>query len=361
METILKNIDFQYVLIILALTLTYQYPIIVIMKQIKNEYKSGKNDRIFSYFLTIILLFTSFIMQLVIYFYIKWFRENDITMDLLFTFLPIAVLWGLIFISTLIYHTLMDKEKINRKLAAFTERIFDSSNRIKEDVRRKSTHIIFMGLFIGGTILALKIAMIVIPCWRKPAFFLEIWEYNPSNPTDTFFMMKLLNGEIYNYEIPWVHFLYMLIFTISGYCFLIFEAVRHSKVLYFPTNLLLVRFLRKEEVDSFASYFYFFVAMSVVSIFLPPLEVLAIVGVFALGDPAASQIGMRFGKRHILINKKKTWEGAIAGFLGSFIAVWIFLGPIYGILSALLVLFIDIFTEEVIHISDNLLAPIMLM
>ncbi|MFX0106479.1 MAG: hypothetical protein ACFE75_13465, partial [Candidatus Hodarchaeota archaeon] len=61
---------------------------------------------------------------------------------------------------------------------------------------------------------------------------------------------------------------------------------------------------------------------------------------------------------NILWNKKKTWEGTIAGMITTFIICLFFVGIYLSGMFSLVFLIFDIFTNKPIRLSDNLLIPI---
>lgn len=79
--------------------------------------------------------------------------------------------------------------------------------------------------------------------------------------------------------------------------------------------------------------------------------------ILAIGDPMAHIIGKYYGKRKIIINKKKLLEGTLAGtFFGtiaaSFYVPWhvAFFGAAFGMMAEAIEL-------EVFHLDDNFFIP----
>lgn len=90
----------------------------------------------------------------------------------------------------------------------------------------------------------------------------------------------------------------------------------------------------------------------------PPMVLFSILGICSISDLMTSQIGIRYGKRHIKWNKDKTWEGTLAGILSAFIICFLFIGLIWALIFTLIFFIFDIFTTKPVNISDNLIVPI---
>ncbi len=100
--------------------------------------------------------------------------------------------------------------------------------------------------------------------------------------------------------------------------------------------------------------FYFYLS-SAVSLFLFPLPVaLLSITVLALGDSFSTAVGI-FGKRKIFYNRRKTWEGTIAGFAAAFAGCFL-INPYLALPAA----FFGMFVESLpLKIDDNLTMPIL--
>ncbi len=100
--------------------------------------------------------------------------------------------------------------------------------------------------------------------------------------------------------------------------------------------------------------FYFYLA-SAVSLFIFPQSVaLLSITVLALGDSFSTAVGI-FGKRKIFYNRKKTWEGTLAGFAASFAGCFL-ISPYLALPAA----FIGMLVESLpLKIDDNLTIPIL--
>jgi len=96
----------------------------------------------------------------------------------------------------------------------------------------------------------------------------------------------------------------------------------------------------------------------VAALLTPPMVFLTILGLSSLADLATSQLGIRYGKNKIKWNNDKSWQGTIAGLVVCFIICLLFLGFYWALIFTLAFLVFDIFTNEPLNISDNLLIPI---
>lgn len=267
--------------------------------------------------------------------------------------------WLAVFISSILYKLFGDPQKIKSLDKKMQED--NIRNPIMEDTKRKLFHIIFyLLLWVGIYIMSYQI--ILFESWfsQPENYELRVWGYNRENPAEIFYYFRLLAGNATFIENPGIAVLFLFIFVIGGFVSITLEAIRYSKVFYFPTNQFIIFLLRKKEINSIASHFFMFLAFSFSSFILPPLLAITVMGVVFIGDAAASQFGMRWGKIKIKINPKKSWIGTIAGAIVSFLVSVFFIGVIYGIITAVVFAFIDIFTEKPINISDNLSVPIVL-
>lgn len=149
-------------------------------------------------------------------------------------------------------------------------------------------------------------------------------------------------------------------FIISAYGFVVFEAIRHSKTLYFPTTPWFTKYLRSDEQNNIATYCFFFLSSQFAVFLICPVLAISILGVTTIGDLLASQFGMRWGKRRFSFNPKKTRLGTLAGCTGSFFICLLFLGPIYALAATTIFFITDILTDTPVKLSDNLLNPVLI-
>ena len=139
---------------------------------------------------------------------------------------------------------------------------------------------------------------------------------------------------------------------------LVNEFTRKNKYLGFALNFIPMLLLSEEEKEKYGTYLYFAIGNMFAAFICPPMAFFAILAMSSIGDLVPSQVGIRYGKTQIPWNKKKTFEGTIAGSLASFFLCFFFVGFIYALILAFAFMSIDLFTRKPINISDNLLIPI---
>ncbi|KKM47406.1 hypothetical protein LCGC14_1558740, partial [marine sediment metagenome] len=156
----------------------------------------------------------------------------------------------------------------------------------------------------------------------------------------------------------WLYPLFFFSFYTVCLFIITIEFSRKSKFFSFPLNIIPKLYLSETEREKYGTYLYFSIGQMFSAFISPPMVFLAILGVSCISDSMTSQIGIRYGKRHILWNKKKTWEGVIAGIITTFIICVLFVGMLWGLIFTVIFSLFDIFTDKPINISDNLLIPI---
>lgn len=130
------------------------------------------------------------------------------------------------------------------------------------------------------------------------------------------------------------------------------KKIRAGKSNVSPVHSVFEKFERSG--GNYRGAFYFYIA-SAVSLFLFPLSVAALsITVLALGDSFSTAAGI-FGKRKIFYNRKKTWEGTLAGFFVSFASCFL-INPYLAFPAA----FFGMLAESLpLEIDDNLTIPIL--
>ncbi len=189
-------------------------------------------------------------------------------------------------------------------------------------------------------------------------------------PFDDFF-----NNHLLNYE-PYMGQTLILFAFIAVFFLLLFtDLVRIYKPKYYLLKSISQQW-RAHELHSFGPHVHMLMGCIFVAVFFrPPIAAVALT-ITALGDGIATIIGVTKGKRPLKKGSKKTWEGAIAGFLSSFILgfmlyfTMINLAPIYpgsfyqgtilggiiiSLVGAVTFFFIDYISPP---ISDNILNPV---
>ncbi|TXT56286.1 MAG: Cytidylyltransferase family protein [Promethearchaeota archaeon] len=230
---------------------------------------------------------------------------------------------------------------------------FNQTSLAKRDNVRKINHVF---IFIG---------MVVV-------WFIGVYSvYSVSGSLDGMIPeendMVSLYLRIFNYPggfsisllaLGWFYYVLFFFFYAFFFFMLINEISRKSVSLKFPTNLFTSLFLTEKEKKYYGSYFYFAVGHLFASFITPPLVYFAILGISSLADLSASQVGIRFGKRRIVWNNNKTWEGTIACGLISFFITFLFLGFWWALIFSIIMVAIDLLTSKPLDISDNLLIPL---
>ncbi|MHA1729094.1 MAG: hypothetical protein ACTSWY_10220 [Promethearchaeota archaeon] len=349
---------------IIFIFVAYLYPTIFFIKNTISEFRKDRENTkghtgnnllciflfLFLFFNTIYILICLWIVAYEYYFIV-----------LMFTIVPIGIFWFLFLASTVLYRKIgkIDTLEKNKKLQFQLKYSEGDKNSVKWDIKRKASHIAFFFILYIIIIVAISVGKSFNPSLIGSTNL--IWEFESESTTAELYYLDFLINPSVIIEFGFVHLLLIIGYIISTYIFVMFEVIRHSKFIYFPTTPWFTRFLRKDELKSVASYCFFFLSTQFTAFLLPPVLSIAIIGVSSIGDSLSSQIGLRFGKKiKISVNPLKSWIGAIAGATGSFLIGILFLGPIYGLVVAITFLLVDIFTEKPIKISDNLLNPVLM-
>jgi dolichol kinase len=136
------------------------------------------------------------------------------------------------------------------------------------------------------------------------------------------------------------------------------DMVRKSDFFYMPIKHTMMSLMRPKELCITCSSVEMTMGFAIAALFLPPLPMMAISFIIVFSDTFASQFGMRLGKTKLPWNKAKSVQGTLAGFVVSFGAI-MFVGPIWGLVCVFIFVVVDLFTEEPIPLSDNLLYAIL--
>ncbi|MFW9867716.1 MAG: hypothetical protein ACFFEN_16600 [Candidatus Thorarchaeota archaeon] len=271
-------------------------------------------------------------------------------------FLGIPILSSLVF--TLISTGLSNlyKKLFKRDILKFKARMDEKVkawSKVKKDVYRKLNHVL---VFISLIILWIISLSVVISITKSSSGMIPLEEnlflvYLTilSNPNLIFSIL---------YSLGW--FYYVLFFFFYTFCFLTLasEFARKSHRFTFSFNFFTRFYLSEEEKRNYGTYLVFFIGHMFAAFISPPMVFFAILGVSSIADLMTSQIGIRFGKKPIFWNKKKTWEGTIAGFLSAFLICVFFIGFFWALIFACAFLVFDIITDKPLNLSDNLLTPI---
>ena len=111
----------------------------------------------------------------------------------------------------------------------------------------------------------------------------------------------------------------------------------------------------QSELNGFAAaplYFAFGILLTLV-VFPSPASGAA-VAMFCLGDSAASLFGGLISTS-LPFNKRKTWEGSLAGFFFAFLAGTFFVSPILALIGAAIAMTVEVLP---LPVNDNVLVPV---
>ena len=325
-------------------------------------YFSYKSD-ILNNILSVGALFFVFINVLL--FLILMVQDEDLHQETLplFTFtllLPIVLVGATILISTALVglFRLTAKEKDISKFENRMENKLKELSKIKKDIMRKINHVlIFIGL-VG----VWYISYDTVRGYAKNDDNNKNIKIDPDTTNMLYLYFRILTKpkSIENIMLSLQWFYYVLFFFFYIFCIimLVNELTRKTRYLAFPFNILPILIMSDEEKQSYCTYLYFSIGQMFAAFLCPPMVFFAILGMSSIGDLMTSQIGIRYGKRHISWNTNKTYEGTIAGTITCFIICVIFIGPFYGLLLAGAFMIFDMITSEPIKLSDNLLIPI---
>ncbi len=260
----------------------------------------------------------------------------------------------LIVISTLIVHifkkiTNKDLSEFNKKL----ELIQKGWSKTKKDSFRKINHIF---IFIGLVVVWFVGLYIVYIITNSSAGMIP----EENNMLLQYFKLGNESGSIIEVLFSFGWFYYILFFFFYLLCMFMLanEFTRKSKYISFPFNFFTKLYLTEKEHDNYGTYLFFAIGQMFAAFTSPPMIFFAILGISSISDLMTSQIGIRYGKSHIAWNKKKTWEGTIAGTLITFIICFLFIGIFWSLIFSIVFLTLDILTNKPINVSDNLLIPI---
>lgn len=288
------------------------------------------------------------------------FQDITLRLDLVPGFLfvfgfPIALNLVLLIISSLLvfiykkYAKSTDFNKFRLKM----EKSLKERSKLKNDTYRKIPHVlIFIGLlvlWIIGTIFIHNLTGSnegMIP--------------DENNTLQLYIQLFTSTGNVKDILLALGWFYYLLFFFFYIFCiFMLFnEFSRKSKILSYPFNFFCTIFLCEDEKNNYGTYLHFAIGLMFASFTSPPMVLFSILAMCSISDLMTSQIGIRFGKTHIKWNKSKTWEGALAGIISSFILCFIFVGLVWALIFTTIFFVFDVLTMKPLKISDNLIVPI---
>jgi dolichol kinase len=267
---------------------------------------------------------------------------------------PMVLVAALMIISTIIVS--ISKEKTKSDFSKFNIKFQEKRklwSKAKKDTLRKINHIlIFIGLLI---------------VWYIGLFLVLFFTGSSSGMIPTDNNMILLYIRILNdpnslrdimFSFGWFYYLLFFFFYVLSLFMLANEFARKSRFISFPFTIFPKLYLSEKESENYGTYLYFAIGQMFAAFICPPMVFFTILGISSISDLATSQVGIRYGSSKILWNKKKTWEGSLAGMLVTFIISVLFIGLYWSVFFSLAFLVIDISTDNPIKLSDNLLIPI---
>ncbi len=268
--------------------------------------------------------------------------------------IPLAFVVVLIIISTGVVS--LNKKKLRKDFSKFNNKLLEKRklwSKAKKDTFRKLNHIlIFIGLLV---------------VWYIGLYLVVFFTGSSTGMIPTENNMLLVYIRILNepnsirdimFSFGWFYYLLFFFFYILSLFMLANEFARKTRFFSFPFTIFPKLYLSDEERENFGTYLYFAIGQMFAAFICPPMVFFTILGISSISDLATSQVGIRFGTSNILWNKKKTWEGSLAGMFTTFIICFFFIGIYWGVIFSLAFLIFDIFTNKPIKLSDNLLIPI---
>jgi dolichol kinase len=255
---------------------------------------------------------------------------------------------------------------VRKKTPEYAERMqellqYAPDNRkeaIKRDFTRKITHIIQFGVIFAIDLIGFNILTALFPTPETiQQSRLIFWGIAPGVNYITFSWTWAGWGDP-SAQVGESRVLFFAFFYCLFYFMITSELCRHSERWRFLFDRTIHKSLRRDEAGrKIASYALFPAGYMFACLFLPYFAVVGIIAGGCLGDLAASQVGMRWG-RHRFPHQHKTWEGLAAGSIVTFCAGLLFLGPIWALILAGCFAFVDLISEWPVPMSDNLLFPI---
>lgn len=228
--------------------------------------------------------------------------------------------------------------------------------RKKVDLKRKLWHFIIffiaLILLVSGWFIVQAHAFKYEDLIDKYEVFLDYW----GNMEGSAYLPLIFE----KHSLPAGQTISIFMFYTAAVIFLVIDLSRLSENLQFFLQKNAYRHIWNKEHYTIAAYTHFTIAYLAVAMTVPPLMFLAILCLGCFADPAASLIGMNWGK-HPIATKNKTWEGLIAGSFAAFISMIWFVGPIYAIFGTLIFIITDLLSPKPIRISDNLSMPLLTM
>ncbi len=285
----------------------------------------------------------------------EYFHKSILPLFLITLGLPMLLFCLISLISTCVFHVykLIFKTRDFSKFSEKMSKKMKEMKKSKRDTLRKISHVLmFVGLFLVWYIGY----DIVKHSGKRWAGMNPKSDNMVASYRELFFVQESIRSVLLN--MGWFYFLIFFVFYIFCLFLLFNEYTRKSKNFAFPFNLWCSVLLTDDEKESYGTYLYFGIGQLFAAFLCPPMVFFAILGISSIADLMASQIGIRFGKNHILWNKNKTWEGTVSSSITAFVICFFFVGVIWALIFTITYLIFDIFTDKPLDLSDNLLTPI---
>ncbi len=275
---------------------------------------------------------------------------------------PIVALIFLVFFSTTLNNIVKYRFSFTLKFfyeleTRLTQKI-QVMNQTRQDSVRKINHILIFAGLLGLWYLCVVLLLTVtgslkgmVPEEQNAILVFFLMLSNRMDPAKS-----LLN-------FGWFYYVLFYFFYVLFIIMIANEFTRKSKRTCLPFNYVSRIVLTDQELRGYGTYLYFSIGHLFAALFCPPMIFFSILGISSIADLVASQVGIRFGKKQIKWNKKKTWEGTIAAVLTSFFICFLFVGIAWGVVFSIAFLIVDVITGigfRNMDLSDNLLTPIAL-
>ncbi len=245
------------------------------------------------------------------------FSDSGFLMIILL-YIPIIGAISLTFFSTIYVKMIRNNPKFIRKTLfvkigiKLSDKI-DEMNKQDRDSLRKTNHILIFLSLIGIWVVCLIVVVNVSGSSEGMApedsnMFL-VWIQ---------LFLNFQNRREIFHGLGW--FYYVILFFFYSFFIIVItnEFTRKSNHFVLPFNYISRLVLMEEENKGYGSYLYFTIGHLFASFFCPPMVLYAILGISSIADLMASQVGMRYGKRAIKWNNRKTWEGTLSATVTSF-------------------------------------------
>ncbi len=268
--------------------------------------------------------------------------------------IPIAFVSVLMIITTALVS--ISKKKVKKNFSKLNTKLLEKRklwSKAKKDTLRKLNHVlIFIGLLV---------------VWYIGLYLVMFFTGSSSGMIPTENNMILVYIRVINepnsmreilFSFGWFYYLLFFFFYVLSLFMLANEFARKSRFLSFPFTIFPKLYLSEKESENYGTYLYFALGQMFAAFICPPMVFFTILGISSISDLVTSQVGIRYGSSYILWNKRKTWEGSLAGMIVTFIICFFFIGIYWSVFFSLIFLIIDIFTNKPVNLSDNLLIPI---